>query len=142
VVPHFLNLTLPLKQDAASQGTIKAFLADFPAKYGPGVVAVLKESRMVHYCRFVVIDNRYLQVLTEYDTDFRVYTDFFADQLHDFFKLLFAVVEGAPSVDKAGDREEVYKFISKHDLPSLAGSTFAAYPDLLVPEIQKKFSLS
>jgi hypothetical protein len=142
--PNILNLTLPLKQDADSQAKLKQFAQQFPTAYLPKVMEVLKQSQMVHYCRFVVIGEppRYLQVLTEYDTDFRTYTDFFANRLHDFFGLLFALVEGAPDTSLANDRETVYQFIKKYDLPNLGGKAFSAFGELTVKEIQQKFGIS
>jgi hypothetical protein len=139
--PNILNLTLPLKQDAASQAKLKQFAEQFPTAFLPKVLEVLKQSQMVHYCRFVVIENKYLQVLTEYDTDFRTYTDFFAAHLHDFFGLLFALVEGAPDTSLANDRETVYQFIKKYDLPCFGGKAFSAFGELTVKEIQQKFGI-
>src|SRR5262245_9661639 len=64
--PNILNATLPLKQDAASQAKLQELARDFPTKWVPKVWDVLKSSQMVHYARFTVIDNKYLQILTEY----------------------------------------------------------------------------
>jgi hypothetical protein len=140
--PNILNLTLPLKQDADSQAKLKQFAGQFATASLPRVMEVLKESRMVHYCRFTVIDGKYLQVLTEYDTDFRTYTDFFAARLHDFFGTLFSLVEGAPDATLATDRETVYQFIKKYDLPNFGGKAFSAYGPLTVKEIQQKFGIT
>ena len=140
--PNILNLTLPLKQDAASQAKLKEFASKFKTDFLPSVWEVLKESRMVHYARFVVIDNKYLQVLTEYDTDFRTYSDFFATRLHPFFATLFTLVEGAPDATLASDRETVYQFIKKYDLPNLGDEAFSAFGPIGVKEIQQKFNIT
>src|SRR6266404_714794 len=95
-VPNILNLTLPLKQDPQSQATIKDFADKFGAVFWPQVKQVLHDSHMVYYARFTLIESRWLQVLTEYDTDFETYSNFFADNLKEFFATLFSVVEGAP----------------------------------------------
>src|SRR5262249_55613565 len=79
--PNMLNATLPLKQDPASQAKIKEFAARFKDDISPKVWEVLKKSRMVHYARFTVIQEagvaKYVQILTEYDTDFITYSQFF-----------------------------------------------------------------
>src|SRR5436305_236667 len=98
MLPNILNVTLPLKQDAASQAKIEAFREQFATAYWPKVSKVLGDSRQVYYARFVLIGSppRYLQILTEYDSPFRIYTDYFADNLKDFFAVVFDLVEGVP----------------------------------------------
>src|SRR5262249_1274570 len=144
-MPNILNLTLPLKQDAASQATIKDFATKFATVFWPKVKQVLYDSHMVHYARFTVIPKegtpRWVQVLTEYDTDFETYSNYFADNLTDFFATLFAVVEGAPPAGDASNRAVVFKFIQKYDLPCLGGVYFSAFGDLKVKEMQQKLNL-
>src|SRR5262249_19455149 len=119
--PNMLNATLPLKQDPASQAKIKEFAARFKDDISPKVWEVLKKSRMVHYARFTVIQEagvaKYVQILTEYDTDFITYSQFFADNLGDFFRTVFSLVEGAPQGPV--DRQTIFDFIKKNDLPCL-----------------------
>jgi hypothetical protein len=142
--PFILNVTLPLKQDPDSQAKIKDFAAKFATDYWPKVKQVLGDSKMVHYARFVVVGTppKYVQILTEYDTDFRVYTDYFADHLQDFFGAVFGLVEGAPPPGTVMDRETIYKLVKSFDLPCLGDVYFAAYPELTVKEIQQKFGIS
>ncbi len=143
--PFILNATLPLKQDSASQKKLAEFAAEFETKWLPEVWGVLKRSQMVHYARFVVIDNKYLQILTEYDTDFLTYSAFFAKNLPVFFRTVFSLVEGAPAPAPGTevDLAIVFKFIHDHaDLPCLGGQAFSAYGPLTVEEIQQKFEIT
>jgi hypothetical protein len=144
MLPNILNVTLPLKQDADSQAKIAAFAGRFATDYWPTVRKVLADSKMVHYARFVVVGTppRYIQILTEYDTDFRVYTDYFADNLKDFFAAVFSLVEGAPPPGAPIDREAVYQLVKRFDLPCLGKVFFSAFGELTVKEIQQKFGLA
>src|SRR4051794_30495687 len=92
--PNMLNATLPLKQDAESQAKLKEFRDKFKADWAPEVWKVLKDSNMVHYARFTVTeDNKWLQILTEYDGDFITYSKFFAKHLSKFFRAVFGLVD-------------------------------------------------
>ena len=115
-----------------------------PLYYWPVVSKVLGDSNMVHHARFTVLGNppRYLQILTEYDTEFRVYTDFFADNLKDFFKVVFALVEGVPPPGGDISREDVYKLVGAFDVPCLGHNHFTSFGGRTVKEIKEKFDLS
>ena len=143
--PNILNATLPLKQDAESQAKLKAFAAEFETKWLPQVWDVLKKSQMVHYARFTVIDNKYMQILTEFDNDFVDYSKFFAKQLPDFFRTVFTLVENAPPPPTPGaerDLGTIFQFIDKVNLPCVGGRAFSAYGSRTVAEIQQKFGIT
>ena len=140
--PNILNATLPLKQDAESQAKLKEFAAEFATKWQPQVWDVLLASQMVHYARFTVIDNKYLQILTEYDTDFITYSKFFAKYLGDFFRTVFGLVDGGPASAAAPDLVTIFEFIKSKDLSNVGGRAFAAYGPRTVKEVQQKFGIS
>src|SRR5688572_26712323 len=91
-----LNLTAPLKQDAESQQRLKGLAAAFADHIQPVIDQALATSEIVHFARVLVIDDKYLQVLTEFDGEPQAYTEFFRRELGDVFKQVFALVEGAP----------------------------------------------
>ena len=140
-MPNILNVTLPLKQDAESQAKIKGLIAAFKTDLWPEVSKVLAESKMVHYARFVIVGTppQYVQILTEYDNDFRPYTDYFAARLNAFFRSVFDLVEGAPPVGTPLTKEDIYKIVGATDLPCLGGVYFSAYGNLTLKEIQDQF---
>ncbi len=142
--PNILNATLPLKQDADSQAKLAAFAKDFEKKWLPKVWDVLRRSQMVHYARFVVIDNKYLQILTEYDTDFLTYSKFFAKNLNDFFEAVFTLVDGIPPVPpgQQRDMDAAFAYIRTIDRPCVGGRAFSAYGPRTVAEIQQKFGIT
>ena len=116
--------------------------------------AALRGSEMVHFARVVVIDDKYLQVITEYDGDHKGYTEFFRRALPDVFAALFSLAElppGTPSFDKidANAFFELSKGMQKRSLGEFpdgskdtAGNTegylFSAYGNRLVKEILPK----
>jgi hypothetical protein len=104
-----LNMTMRLKQDSASREQLKLFKHNFEIGGQPRIDEVLRRSRKVHFARVVVIDDAYVQVLTEFDGDARAYTDFFRGELPDVFGKIFELVEGAPD-PRDLDPDEFYAF--------------------------------
>lgn len=146
-MPHALNLTAPLKQDAETKAKLKALKDGFATQVQPAIEAALRSSKRVHYARVLVIgDGQYIQVLTEFDGDKRAYTDFFLQALPDVFRLVFELVEGAPPWDQLKNPDRFYEFTSKANVHALgtkaddpqAGYLFAGYPQT-VQQILAKF---
>jgi hypothetical protein len=152
-MPHALNLTLNIKQDAETLKTLQALKADFATKIQPAMDKALRDSKIVHFARVVVIDDKYLQVITEYDGDHKEYTEFFRVALPDVFKALFALAEGAPPWQDLDQQSffEVSKGTQKRSLGNSAdgmtdasglveGYLFSAYGSRTVKEILPKLS--
>jgi hypothetical protein len=144
-MPIALNLTAPLKQDPGSKAALAQLKASFATHVQPAMDAALRESELVHFARVLVIDDRYLQVLTEFDGDPIVYTEFFRTELGDIFKQVFALIDGAPDWDDIDDETSFYEFTQTLNLPALGETTrddvnrgylFSAYDDLTVREIR------
>src|ERR1700730_9027424 len=95
-MPHALNLTLRIKQDPESLEKLQKLKANFATEIQPTMDKALRDSKIVHFARVVVIDDKYLQVITEYDGDHKEYTEFFRVALPQVFKALFSLAEGAP----------------------------------------------
>ena len=79
---HTLNLVLPLVQDAESKAKLAEFANTFPTLQGR-IAQVIKESEILRFARIVVVEDKYITVLTEYDGDKRAYTRFFQEKLAD-----------------------------------------------------------
>lgn len=151
-MPHALNLTLRVKQDAETQERLKEIAAKFTTELQPAIDKALRASKIVHFARVLVIDNLYLQVITEYDGDHREYTEFFRKELPKVFAELFSLAEGAPSAAAMSDPDAFFEFSSKLQIRSLGESTegltglhgdtegylFSAYGGLEVKEILAK----
>ena len=56
----------------------------------------MAKSEVVHFARVLVIDGKYLQVLTEFDGDSTAYTESFKQELGPAFREIVSLVEGAP----------------------------------------------
>src|SRR3954454_10605581 len=123
-MPLALNLTAPLKQDSGSQRTIAEFAASFDTLVQPRMETELEESDLVHFARVLVISDppRYLQILTEFDGDPLLYTEFFRLELGDIFKQVFALVEGAPPWEELNNKIAFYNYTQSLNLPALGTS--------------------
>ena len=147
---HALNLTLRIKQDPETQKKLSYIAAIFPTEIQPKIDEALRISQRVHFARVLVIDNKYLQVITEYDGPHKDYTEFFRQKLPDVFGLLFSLAENAPPPETMDDDEKFFEFSKSLQVRSLgnatngdkdqdgnvAGYLFSAYGDHEVKEIQ------
>src|SRR5215204_3711866 len=97
---HALNLTLPIKQDPETLKKLQHVKAVFATEIQPKIEKALRESKIVNFARVLVVHDKYLQVITEYDGDPKEYTEFFRRALPDVFGVLFSLAEGAPSFDE------------------------------------------
>jgi hypothetical protein len=137
---HALNLTLPIKQDAETQAKLKGLEAIFADKVQPVIAAALKKSKLVHFARVVVIDNKYIQVITEYEGPPEEYTEFFRRELTPIFAQIFSLADGLPDIN---DPDGFFKFSSEHNIRSLGKATdgsdegwlFSAYDHKTVEDI-------
>jgi hypothetical protein len=142
-----LNLTAPLKQDPETQDRLRQLAAGFAEHVQPLIDAALSKSEVVHYARVLVIDDKYLQVLTEFDGDPMTYTEFFRTELGPVFQQIFALVEGAPPWEELNEPNAFFAFSRKLNLRSLGRSTdgdqqqgylFSAIGDTTVREIRQR----
>jgi hypothetical protein len=142
-----LNMTAPLKQDPASQQELQQLIAGFAQVAQPAMDAALAGSEVVHFARVVVIDNKYIQVLTEFDGDPMQYTEFFRKELGRIFQVIFSLVEGAPSWDELNNPNSFFEYTHGLNLKCLGTSTvgndgrgylFSAFGDMTVREIKSK----
>lgn len=141
-----LNLTLKLKQDPATLEQLANLKRAFASKIQPAIDAVLAESEIVHYARVLVIDDKYIQVITEFDGTPEDYTEFFRVKLPDVFKAIFSLGEGLPPWDELNDRDTFFRESRKLNVVSLGevapgnteqGYLFAAYGEAEVKEIKR-----
>ena len=139
-----LNLTAPLKQDPDTQQRVKELAATFADRVQPLVDSALAKSQIVHFARVLVIDNKYIQVLTEYDGDPMAYTEYFRTELGPVFEQIFSLVEGAPPWAELDNPNSFYEFTHKLNVIALGNATsgdrdqgflFSAYGDRTVREI-------
>lgn len=140
-----LNLTAPLKQDPESQQRLQRFATVFADQVQPAIDAALAKSEIVHYARVLVIDNKYLQVLTEYDGDSVQYTEFFRNELGPIFQAIFSLVDGAPPWDELDNPNSFYEYSHGLNVTALGtpavdndsdGYLFSAFGDATVREIR------
>jgi hypothetical protein len=144
---HSLNLTLKIKQDAATLKKLQEFKALFPQVQAK-IADAMRKSQILHFARVVVIDDLYIQVLTEYDGDRQAYTDFFRKELPDVFALVFALADDAPPPDELkamlANRDAFFAYSEGKDIKPLGNSlsddkddhfVFSAYGTMTVHEI-------
>jgi hypothetical protein len=142
-----LNLTAPLKQDTETQQRLQRLAAIFADQIQPTIDTVLAKSDIVHFARILVIDNKYIQVLTEFDGNPEDYANFFRKELPEVFQEIFSLVENAPPWDELKDNPDKFIEFSRNlDLRSLGtspggeedrGYLFSAFGDTTVRELKK-----
>jgi hypothetical protein len=147
-----LNLTLKIKQTPDTLAKLQQLKDGFAHGIQQRIDAALRDSEIVHFARVLVIDDLYIQVLTEYDGDKEDYTEFFRLKLLDVFARVFSLAENAPTEAQLNSEEEFHKFTKNANLAALGtdglkhklgerdeGFFFAAYPSVSVKEISEKF---
>lgn len=144
---HALTLTLPIKQDAATLAKLKALKDSFAGEIQGEIAKALKKSQIVHFARVVAIDDKYIQVITEYEGPHPEYTEFFRKELTPVFAGIFALAAKTPDVS---DPDKFWEYSRDHNIQSLgvttsgstdfngkpAGWLFSAYDGKTVKEIQ------
>src|SRR5262245_27323605 len=97
----FLTLTLPLKQDGASQEKLAWLQKEvFPTdSFKKMINDALDESEAVYFAQFLVLDKKYIQIITTFDGDDREYAIFFFEKLQRLYKPVYELVEGGPTDD-------------------------------------------
>ena len=108
-----LNMTVPLKQDPESLAKLQKLKAVFADHIQPEIDRALRKSKIVHFARVLVIHDKFLQVITEFDGDPEEYTEFFRRELPHVFKPIFELAEGAPPWDELNDQDSFFE-ASKH----------------------------
>jgi hypothetical protein len=142
-----LNLTAKIKQDPETLRKLEALKAAFADKVQPEIDKALRKSKMVHFARVLVIDDLYIQVLTEFDGDRQTYTEFFRQELPNVFKAIFELVDGAPPWDQLNNPDTFFKLAQHKHIKSLGkdsksdstgdtqGYLFSIYGNAQVKEI-------
>tara|TARA_R100000365_G_C2692792_1_gene34066 strand:- start:108 stop:569 length:462 start_codon:yes stop_codon:yes gene_type:complete len=121
---HPLTLTLKIKRDPETQAAVEELKANFHETVQPAIEAALKESKLVHFARVVVIgDNEYIQVITEYEGSHREYTEFFRAALTPVFAKIFSLADDLPDV---GNPDAFWKFSKNANVRTLGQSTDGA----------------
>ena len=108
-----LNMTVPLKQDPESLAKLQKLKEVFADHIQPEIDRALRKSKIVHFARVLVIHDKFLQVITEFDGDPQEYTEFFRRELPHVFRPIFELAEGAAPWDDLNDQDTFFE-ASKH----------------------------
>jgi hypothetical protein len=143
-----LNMTVPLKQDPESLAKLQLLKDNFADHIQPAIDAALRKSKIVHFARVLVIHDKFLQVLTEFDGDPMEYTEFFRRELPAVFKPIFELAEGAPDWDDINNQDTFFEASKGMNVKALGRSTdgreeqgwLFSYFDKSVREIEEGLS--
>jgi hypothetical protein len=113
---HALNLTLPIKQTPEAKAALEQLKAVFADRIQGQIDAALRKSKLVHFARVLVIDDKYIQVITEYEGSHQAYTEFFRRELTPIFGAIFGLMEETPDVK---DPNAFWESAKKHNVQSL-----------------------
>jgi hypothetical protein len=118
-----LNMTVPLKQDPESLKKLQQLKAVFADHIQPEIDRALRKSKIVHFARVLVIHDKFLQVITEFDGDPQEYTEFFRRELPHVFRPIFELAEGAPDWDDLNDQDTFFEASKGLNVKALGRST-------------------
>jgi hypothetical protein len=143
-----LNMTVPLKQDPESLEKLQQLKAAFADVIQPAIDAALRKSKIVHFARVLVIHDKYMQVITEFDGDPMAYTEFFRLELPAVFKPIFELAEGVPPWDEINNQDSFFEASKGFQVRALGRSTdgrpeqgwLFSYFDKSVREIEEALS--
>lgn len=94
----------------------------------------LTRLKMVHYARFVFLNENQLAVITTYDGKFEDYVDAFVDAIGGVFDLILSHMKDWDHTSVSENREAFLDYVRKHDLTCLP-PFYSAYPQLSVQDI-------
>jgi len=104
---HGLTLTLPIKQDDKTLAALADLKANFQSLQ-PTIKAAMAKSKLIHFARVDVIDDKYIQVITEYEGPHEEYIEFFRRELTAIFAAIFALADVPPDVVQDPDKFRDY----------------------------------
>ena len=136
-IPVATPLTLVMEakspQDLQALKALIAGMQGKPPDQNP-IRLALNRLRIVHYARFVFLDDRHLAVITTFDGSFDDYIDAFVNTIGDVFNALMAHVKDAPPLPVQKFRKEFLAYVKAHDKGAVQ-PFYSAYPELTVGEI-------
>ncbi|HEX8571261.1 MAG TPA: hypothetical protein VF759_00765 [Allosphingosinicella sp.] len=117
-----LNMTVPLKQDPESLAKLQKLKDDFADHIQPLIDAALRKSGIVHFARVLVVHDRFIQVLTEFDGDSKEYTEFFRREIPEVFERIFDLAEGTPGWDHLNNQDTFFQASQRLNIAALGRS--------------------
>jgi hypothetical protein len=114
-----LNMTVPLKQDPDSLAKLQKLKDEFADHIQPKIDAALRKSGIVHFARVLVVHDRFIQVLTEFDGDSTEYTEFFRREIPDVFERIFDLAEGTPGWDHLNNQDTFFQASQRLNIAAL-----------------------
>lgn len=129
-----LNVVMKIRQPVEEHA---AALKSIVQSSVPSIERVLAGSKIVHFARFVFLNNdTELGLFTVYDGPFDDYIEFFATVAGPLFDKIFEHIEAQPPRPVRQNAGEFVKFIARYNVPSAGGYFFSAYPRRVVREEQ------
>lgn len=114
-----LNMTVPLKQDPDSLAKLQKLKDEFADQIQPLIDAALRKSGIVHFARVLVVHDRFIQVLTEFDGTSKDYTEFFRREIPEVFERIFDLAEGTPGWGQLNNQDTFFKASQKLNVIAL-----------------------
>jgi hypothetical protein len=131
--PLTLVMTIKSEQDYQQLRALLEHFQSLPPDENPLAVALTKLS-MVHFARFVFLNDRQLAVITTYDGNFNDYIDAFVNEIGQVFDQLLVHMQDAPPIPVSMHPGEFLAYVQQHDLTCIP-PFFSAYPGLKVLDI-------
>jgi cytochrome P450 len=128
LVQRPLNVVMRIKSPVAEHAQI---LQKVITSAAPSIEHLLRHSKMVHFARFVLLNNdTELALFTTYDAPFEEYIRHFARAAGPLFDKIFEHIEEHPPMPVRNHPDEFVEFIRRFDRPSVGGYFFSVNPGL------------
>jgi hypothetical protein len=128
LVQRPLNVVMRIKSPVAEHASMLQAVIKSGA---PSIEHLLRHSNMVHFARFVMLNNdTELALFTTYDAPFEDYIRHFARAAGPLFDKIFEHIEEHPPMPVRNYPDEFVEHIRRFDRPSVGGYFFSANPGL------------
>lgn len=122
-----LNVVMKIRNPSAEHAAALKFILQSAA---PSIERLLAESGIVHFARFVFLNNdTELGLFTVYDGPFKPYIEHFASHAGPLFDKIFEHLQESSPLPVRNHPAEFVELIAKFNVPSAAGYFFSAHPD-------------
>src|SRR4051794_22170313 len=113
---HPLNFFVPIRQDEESLKKLQELKDNFSKVDQDLIEKAARKSKIIHFLRVLVLQDKYFVVLTEYDGGHKEYSEFFRTELNSLFKKIFEIADIEVDWNNVNNEPAFYAAASKFQI--------------------------